>query len=116
MNPLKLIAASSVVFSLLALQGCAAQTDGDSNPADPNAANGPSEDDIKKQAGAVKGADAQALMDALQKVNAPSNTPAGNLGVGSRIARLELTTAQGGMAHFISQGGEFSSIDGADLG
>lgn len=54
-------------------------------------------------------------MDALQKANAPSNTPAGLLGVGSRIARIQLTTAQGGMAHFISQGGELSTVDGADL-
>jgi hypothetical protein len=110
MNSLKLLAASSVVFALFTLQGCASQTD-DGTPSD-----GPSENDIKQQPGGVSGENAQALMSALMKVNAPSNTPPGVLGVGSRVARLELTTAQGGIAHFISQGGQFSSLDGNDLG
>jgi hypothetical protein len=109
------LVASSVVLSFFALQGCAAQTDGEPAPSDP-AAPTSSEDDITKGSGNVSATNAKALMEALEKANAPSNTPAGVLGVGSRIGRLELTTAQGGIAKFISQGGELSTVSGSDLG
>jgi hypothetical protein len=116
MNAIKLLAASAAVVSLFALQGCAAENAAD--PAsDPNAPpSDSSESDITKSGGNVSAANAKLLMDALQKADAPSNTPAGLLGTGSRIGRIQLTTAQGGMAHFISQAGELSSLDGADLG
>jgi hypothetical protein len=55
-------------------------------------------------------------MAVLQNVNAPSNTPPGMLGVGSRSARLQLDTAQGGMAHFISEGLTVSTLEGKKLG
>ena len=114
MNALKLAAASSIVLSLFALQGCAADTDAPAS--DPsNAPSDSSESDIKS-GGNVSATNAALLMSALQKANAPSSTPPGVLGVGSRVARIQLTTAQGGMAHFISQGGQLSSLDGADLG
>ena len=111
MNASKLLFASSAFVTLFALQGCAAQTD-DATPSDPNAPS--SEDDIKS--GGLSGPNAQALMDVLRAANAPSNTPAGLLGVGSRIGRIQLTTAQGGIAKFISHGGELSTVEGAKLG
>ncbi len=116
MNFFKLALASSSILAFFALQGCAAETAGDTAPAnDPSAAPADSsESDIK--AGGVSAANAKLLMDALEKANAPSSTPAGVLGVGSRIGRIQLGTAQGGMAHFISQSGEVSSVDGGDLG
>lgn len=108
MNRSYVLAISSMFLGFSALVGCAAPTSGDDGaPAD--------EEDVKA-AKAVTGAEAQTLMDALVKADAPSATPPGMLGVGSRVARIHLTTAQGGMAHFISQGGELSTADGAALG
>ena len=115
MNALKLVAASSIVLSLFALQGCAADSS-DASSSDPSASPSDSSESDIKSGGNVSATNAALLMSALEKANAPSNTPAGVLGVGSRIARIQLTTAQGGMAHFISQGGQLSSLDGADLG
>jgi hypothetical protein len=116
MNLIKLLVASSAVVSLVALQGCAAETASDAPSSDPNGTPSDSSESDIKSGGNVSAANAKLLMDALQKANAPSNTPAGLLGVGSRIGRIQLTTAQGGMAHFIGQGGELSTLDGADLG
>jgi hypothetical protein len=59
--------------------------------------------------------DSEALMSALEQAKAPSNTPAGLLGVGSRIARIEVDTAQGGIAHFISENAHISTTDGKEL-
>jgi hypothetical protein len=61
-------------------------------------------------------ADSNVLMHALQAVNAPSNTAPGITGVGSRIAQFEVDTAQGGIAHFISESGEITTLDGKSLG
>jgi hypothetical protein len=55
-------------------------------------------------------------MKMLMNVNAPSNTPKGVLGVGSRIGRVTLTFAQGGAAKFIMQGLEVETLDGKHLG
>jgi hypothetical protein len=63
----------------------------------------------------VTQADSEALMKVLEGANAPSNTPPGIVGSSSRIARVELTTAQGGIAHFISMGGSISTVDGNKL-
>jgi hypothetical protein len=105
MNALKLFPVAA--FALLTVAGCSAeQANGD----------GSSDSDIQAANGTVTGANAQALMDLLMKVNAPSNQAPGMLGVGGRVARLELDTAQGGMAHYISQSGQISSLEGADLG
>lgn len=59
---------------------------------------------------------AKTLSDVLTKANAPSNQAPMTTGVGSHIARISLGTAQGGMAHFISQSGSVSTVDGDDLG
>jgi hypothetical protein len=64
----------------------------------------------------VSGAHAHVLADALAKANAPSNTPPHMLGMSSHIARIGLQTAQGGIAHFISESGSLSTVDGDDLG
>ena len=55
-------------------------------------------------------------MSALQNVKAPSSVPQGMLGVGGRTARITLTTAQGGMAHFISESATLETLDGKHLG
>jgi hypothetical protein len=93
-------------LSALALAGCAASTDDD----------GDSSADEAITKGGMSAASAKTLYDLLGEAKAPSNTPAGVLGVGSRIARIRLNTAQGGMAHFISQSGSLSTVDGIELG
>src|SRR5947209_7384093 len=97
------------LFSTLALAsllavGCAAQTSDDSPPADDGS------DDI------TKASNNAALMGLLEKANAPSDIPQGQLGVGGRVARVQLTTAQGGIAKFISEGGYLSTTGGEKLG
>jgi hypothetical protein len=92
---------TSFFFLAATLGGCAAET-----TADPN---GAPEDDITA-------ASNTALMDLLVKANAPSDIPAGNLGVSGRVARIQLTTAQGGVAKFISEGGHLSTVEGGKLG
>ncbi len=94
------------LFSTLALAsllavGCAAQS---SDGTDQGS------DDI------TKASNDAALMDLLTKANAPSDIPQGNLGVGGRQARVQLTTAQGGAAKFISEGGYLSTASGEKLG
>ncbi len=96
---------SVFVVSTLALAGCAANTDTNDQSAD---------EEIK--AGTVSAASAKTLWNLLGDANAPSNTPAGMLGVGSRIARIRLNTSQGGMAHFISESGSLSTVEGTELG
>jgi hypothetical protein len=105
MNARKIVPFAFALFALTA--GCAAESsDGDSS----------SDQDIKAAPKAVTGANAETLMDALTKANAPSSVPAGQMGVGGRVGRIQLTTAQGGMAHFVSEGGEMSTVEGTDLG
>jgi hypothetical protein len=60
--------------------------------------------------------EANALMDVLRGVDAPSTTAPGIVGIGSRAAKIELTFAQGGAAHFISESGAVSTPDGKPLG
>jgi len=95
---------SLVALSLASfgLAGCAAET------ADDSSSDG-SEDDLTKASNA-------ALMNLLMAANAPSDIPQGQLGVGGRVARVQLTTAQGGIAKFISQGGYLSTATGEKLG
>jgi hypothetical protein len=91
------------IASVLAcgLVGCAAPTSDE--PSDST------DDDLTKTSN-------KALMDLLVAADAPSDIPAGNLGVGGRVARIQLTTAQGGIAKFISEGGNVSTLGGAELG
>lgn len=97
---------ASFGFALFTLVGCAAET---ANNTDSG------EDDVKA-AKTVTGTNASALMDLLRGADAPSDVAPGILGVGGRIGRIELVTAQGGMAHFVSHGGQISTVEGGDLG
>jgi hypothetical protein len=106
---MRTILISSLLLASVAFltQGCAAENASDNNEEGAAA-------DLSS--GSVTGAHADVLADLLAKAKAPSSTPAGITGVGSHIARVEVDTAQGGIAHFISESGTVSTVAGEELG
>lgn len=92
-----LVSASILALSVsIFAQGCAAD---DTTPEDESG------DAVSAASKAVSGTNATVLNDLLMKADAPSSTPAGMVGVGSRIARVALS----------AKGGTISTVAGVEI-